>query len=72
MRELAYLSNVLLAGSPRHQRPLDAAHEALAVCNAGLERAVETTGRSAADLLAHTGCEKLFRLGQSGGAGHEP
>jgi len=65
LRELAYLSNVLLAGSPRHARPLDAAHEALAVCNAGLQRAVAATGRSAADLLAQTGCEKLFRLGRA-------
>lgn len=64
LRELAYLSNVLLEGAPRHQRPLDAAQEALAVCNAGLERAVRATGRSAADLLAHTGCEKLFRIGR--------
>jgi len=64
LRELAYLSNVLLAGSPRSHRPLDAAHEALAICNAGLERAVAATGRSAADLLAHTGCDKLFRLGR--------
>jgi hypothetical protein len=60
--ELAYLSNVLLAGSLRDLRPLEAANEALARCNAGLERAVEATGRSAADLLEHTGCEKLFRL----------
>ena len=63
LRELAYLSNVLLAGSPRHHRPLDAAKEALAVCSVGLQRAVEATGRDAADLLAHTGCDKLFRLG---------
>ena len=65
LRELAYLSNVLLAGSPRRYRPLDAAHEALARCNAGLARAVDATGRSAADLLTHTGCDKLFRLGRS-------
>jgi Family of unknown function (DUF6178) len=64
LRELAYLSNVLLAGAPRRYRPLDAAEEALGICNAGLERAVEATGRSAADLMAHTGCEKLFRLGR--------
>jgi hypothetical protein len=64
LRELAYLSNVLLAGSARAHRPLDAAHEALARCNAGLERAVAATGRSATDLLAHTSCEKLFRLGR--------
>jgi hypothetical protein len=63
LRELAFLANVLLAGSPRDLRPLEAANEALARCNAGLERAVQATGRSAADLLAHAGCEKLFRLG---------
>jgi hypothetical protein len=65
LRELAYLSNVLLAGSPRRLRPLEAANETLTICNAGLQRAVEATGRSAADLLAHTGCEKLFQLGRT-------
>jgi hypothetical protein len=64
VHELAFLSNVLLAGSPRPLRPLDAANEALAICNLGLERAVEATGRSASDLLTQVGCEKLFRLGR--------
>ena len=64
LRELGYLANVLLAGSPRRLRPLEAARAALAACEAGLARAVAATGRDAADLLAHTGCEKLFRLGQ--------
>jgi hypothetical protein len=68
LRELAYLANVLLSGSPRHLRPLEAADEALIICNAGLQRAVEATGRSAADLLTHTGCERLFRLGKDGSA----
>jgi len=63
LRELAYLANVLLGGAPRRYRPLEAAHEALARCSAGLERAIAVTGRSAADLLAHTGCDKLFRIG---------
>jgi Family of unknown function (DUF6178) len=70
LRELAYLSNVLLTGATRRYRPLDAAHEALTICNAGLQRAVEATGRGATDVLAHTGCEKLFRLGRPLNLGH--
>jgi hypothetical protein len=68
LRELAYLSNVLLAGSPRRMRPLEAAREALEVCNVGLARSVEVTGRSATDLLIHNGCEKLFRIGRDASA----
>jgi hypothetical protein len=64
LRELAYLSNVLLAGAQRRLRPLEAANQALAICNLGLERAVQATGRSASDLLKQFGCEKLFRLGR--------
>ncbi len=66
LRELAYLSNVLLAGSTRRLRPLEAADEVLATCDAGLARAIEATGRTAEELLARTGCEKLFRLGRDG------
>lgn len=61
-RELAYLANVLLAAGDR--RPLAAAHEALAICSAGLQRACDDTGRDAVELLASIGCEKLFRLGR--------
>jgi Family of unknown function (DUF6178) len=61
-RELAYLANIVLV--TRGCRPLEAANEAVAVCNAGLVRAADVTGRAPADLLAHTGCEKLFRLGR--------
>ncbi|HZS39792.1 MAG TPA: DUF6178 family protein [Polyangia bacterium] len=62
MRELAYLANVLVAAG--RGQPRDAANEVLASCNAGLLRAIDATGRDAAELLAHTGCEKLFRLGR--------
>ena len=62
LRELAYLANVLLAGDARRRRPLEAAKEVLAVCNAGLVRAARA--RRPVDILASTGCEKLFRVGR--------
>ncbi len=60
MRELGYLTNVLLAA--RGGLPLQVADEVLATCSAGLARAVAATGRPAVELLTATGCDQLFRL----------
>ncbi len=61
MGELAYLANVFIAA--RELRPLDAAEAALATCDVGLQRAIAASGRDAADLVSHAGCDRLFRIG---------
>ena len=64
--ELGYLANVLVAGSSgRRPRPVEALERAMAVCNAGLERALgadRALGR-AVELLKRTACDQLFRRG---------
>jgi hypothetical protein len=72
MEELGYLANVLLAGCMRagsKLRPVEALEAAVATCNLGLElweRAELPPGReSAAQLLQHVSCDRLFRVAWS-------
>jgi hypothetical protein len=66
IEELHYLANVLIAGSSdRRPRPVEALEEAIAVCNAGLERALGTDRAlaCAAKELETTSADQLFRRG---------
>ncbi len=66
LEELAYLANVWVAAGShegRRPRPVEALEHAIALCNAGLERAVAQTGGEAASVLASTPADVLFRLG---------
>jgi len=70
MEDLAYLANVLIAGSThegRKLRPVEALEAAVATCNLGLElwerSGRATTVQSDARLLQQVGCDRLFRVG---------
>jgi uncharacterized protein DUF6178 len=68
MRELGYLSNVLLAGAShdgRALRAVEAAQAAVAVCNLGLERhlAREGVSHTAGHVLVEKGLVELFGVG---------
>ncbi len=68
MRELGYLSNVLLAGAShggRALRAVEAAQAAVAACNLGLERRMvrEGASHSAGRVLVGTGLVELFGEG---------
>ena len=71
LEELAYLSNVLIAGSSRggqKPRPIEALERALRICSVGLERAaldVRFAGPHG-NLLARVSADVLFRLGFRG------
>lgn len=71
--ELAYLANVWIAGGShegRRPRPVEALELVVAVCNDGLERALDnppsgstSVGSASARILASTPADLLFRLG---------
>jgi Family of unknown function (DUF6178) len=71
LEELAYLVNVLVAGSPfrgRAFRPSEAAEAVVAVCSVGLAHLVtakteRARTKSAANLLRSDGAVRAFRLG---------
>jgi hypothetical protein len=68
MQELAYLANVLAAGSSiegRTLRPFEAAHLAVATCNLGMEHLLqdEPGQNPTASLLQRKSADKLFRIG---------
>lgn len=69
MRELAYLTNVLVAGcglAGRAMRPIEAAPAAVAVCNLGVQHVlINKTERSAALAVKSISADRLFRLGWS-------
>jgi hypothetical protein len=67
--ELGYLANVLIAGSSgRRPRPVEALEQAIAVCSAGLERALgaDRALARAVELLRETPADQLFRRGYRG------
>lgn len=64
--ELAYLTNVLVAGSSfagRAFRPVEAAQAAIAVCNLGLERQVRDADLDVCQLVREVPADRLFRVG---------
>ncbi len=68
MDELAYLANVLVAGTSRGgraYRPVEAVEAVIETCSAGLAEAIGAapTAETAADLLARHGADRLFRIG---------
>jgi hypothetical protein len=66
--ELAYLTNVLLAGTPdRPLRPVEALELAIEHCSRGLQRELKkkTSRAAAAQALLHLPADVLFRLGFS-------
>jgi hypothetical protein len=69
VEELGYLANVLVAGSSgRRPRPVEALEQAIAVCDAGLERVLgaDRTLARAVEVLAVTPADLLFRRGFRG------
>jgi hypothetical protein len=72
MRELAYLSNIVIAKARSHKeeiRPLTAVHTVLETCIAGLDYLIQEQCRRGktigeTQLLRITGADKLFLLGQ--------
>jgi hypothetical protein len=65
MEELAFVTNVLLAGASlegRAFRPTEAARAGMAVCNLGLEYLAESKASTVDQALAG-GADKLFRVG---------
>jgi hypothetical protein len=69
IEELGYLANVLIAGSSgRRPRPVEALELAIAICNAGLERALgaDRSLARAVALLSNTPADQLFRGGYRG------
>ncbi|HBZ70501.1 MAG TPA: hypothetical protein DEP35_12530 [Deltaproteobacteria bacterium] len=72
IEELHYLANVLIAGSSgRRPRPVEALEQAIAVCNAGLERALgaDRALARAIELLEATPADQLFRRGYNDSRG---
>jgi Family of unknown function (DUF6178) len=67
LEELAYLANVWIAGGShegRRPRPVEALEHALAICSAGLTRALANEPHErAAHVLARTPADLLFRRG---------
>jgi hypothetical protein len=67
LEELAYLANVWIAGGShagRRPRPVEALEFAVAMCGAGLAKALsEQSGESAAGVLARIPADLLFRRG---------
>jgi hypothetical protein len=70
IEELAYLANVLIAGtSGRQPRPVEALERAIEICNTGLERALgaERSLARAVTVLETTAADQLFRGGYRAG-----
>jgi Family of unknown function (DUF6178) len=66
MEELAYLANVLVAGSSfagRTFRPIEAAEASLAICNLGLEHLRSSSADADDQLVRHQCADRLFRVG---------
>jgi hypothetical protein len=62
LEQLAFLTNVLVAAGPHHWRPAAAAEQALATCEAGLER-LAAPNQSRDATLAQWGMIAAFRAG---------
>lgn len=66
MEELAYLANVLLAGSSfagRAFRPVEAAEAVIAACNLGLEHSLTVSGDQPIEVIKRDTADRLFRIG---------
>ncbi|MGE4403857.1 MAG: DUF6178 family protein, partial [Desulfobulbus sp.] len=66
MEELAYLANVLMAGSSfagRRFRQVEAAEAVIAICNLGLEHCLTVSSDLPLEIVKQESADRLFRIG---------